>query len=329
MRRTAIVALLLFVLVLGAGCFSNNNFSMFGEEDESLTTILVKKPHGSTNDRILLLDIEGAISEWGESHLFSEEEATTAIVRKKLEKALQDQRIKAVVLRINSPGGTVTGTDIVYTQIKKFKNTTKVPVVAAFQGVAASGGYYVGCAADRIVAHPTGITGSIGVLMHSFGFTGLFQKIGMESRVVKAGKMKDMGNPFAEMTDEQRAVFQGVVDDAYERFVAVVAEGRPNLTPEKIREIADGRIYTATQAKKLGLVDQLGDLEDAIDEAQRLAKLRDAGVILYTTSDRPEQNIYSQTDASAPDLNIGTTMLDIEQIMDAARPRLYYMWLGN
>jgi protease-4 len=319
---------LLFVVILAAGCFANNRVSLWPSNDEALTTILVKKPAHHTDNRVLLLDIEGPISEWGESRLFHQTEPTTTIVRAKLEKAMQDPRIKAVVLRINSPGGTVTGTDIVYTQLKKYKNTAKVPFVASFMGLAASGGYYVACAADRIYAHPTTLTGSIGVLIHSFGFAGLFQKIGMESRVIKAGKMKDMGNPFAQMSDEERAIWQGIVDDAYERFISVVAEGRPNLTVDKIRELADGRIYTATQAKKLGLVDQIGDLEDAIGEAMRLANIRDAGVILYSTSERPEQNIYSRTDAAAPQITLGFSGLSMDELLDAGRPRFYYMWMG-
>jgi len=328
LRKITFSLLLLAVMFLATGCFSNNNLSLFQQEDDALSTILVKKPTGHTSDRILLLDIDGPIGEEGESHFFYQEEATTAVVRKKLEKAMQDSRIKAVVLRVNSPGGTVTATDIVYTQLKKFKKTTSLPFVAAFMGVAASGGYYISCVSDRIYAHPTTITGSIGVLMHSFGFAGLFEKIGMESRVIKAGKMKNLGNPFNAMTEEERAILQGIVDDAYERFIAVVAEGRPNLTIEKIRELADGRIYTANQAKKLGLIDEIGDLEDAIDEAKNLARIRDAGVILYTTSDRPEQNIFSQTEVNAPNINVGLTGLDMSELMDASRPRFYYMWLG-
>lgn len=326
-RRVSLFIVLLAVVTLIAGCLSNNNFSLFPEFDNELSTLLVMKPENKTNNRILLLDIEGVISEWGESRYFYSVEPTTAVIRKKLEKALDDRRIKAVVLRINSPGGTVTASDVVYRELLRYKKEAKVPIVASFQGLAASGGYYVACTADKIVALPTTITGSIGVIMHSFGFNGLFDKIGMESRVIKAGKLKDMGNPFDEMTDDERKVMQQIVDDAYERFLDVVKQGRPNLSEEEIREIADGRIVSAGEAKKLGLVDQLGDLEDAIDTAKQLANIRDAGVILYSTSTRPEQTIFSPTSAELP-LNIDMSLISIDEIFDLSRPRFYYMWLG-
>lgn len=326
-QKTALFVITISLVFFVAGCLSNNNFSLFPAYDEPLQTRLVKKPASRTDNRVLLLDIEGIISEWGESRIFYETEATTTMIRKKLEKALRDERIKAVVLRVNSPGGTVTASDIVYREIKKYKQTAKVPIVAAQMGIAASGGYYISCAADKIMAHPTTICGSIGVIMHSFGFSGLFDMLGIESRVIKAGKWKDVGNPFDEMTEGERAILQQIVDDAYERFLSVVAQGRPNLKPDEIREIANGQIYTASHAMELGLIDKMGDLEDAIEEAKMLANIRDAGVILYTTSNSPEQNIFSQT-AEAPSINLDPQHLSLHTIMDASRPRFYYMWLG-
>ncbi|NLH49256.1 MAG: signal peptide peptidase SppA [Myxococcales bacterium] len=330
MRRFLLLSLAAVSLwLLLSGCFSNNNFSLLPDYEDKLSTRLVAKPISEdTKDRILILDVEGVIAEWGSTSIFYDHEPTTTVIRRKLEKAAHDERIKAVVLRVNSPGGTVTGSDIVYRDLRKFKERTKLPVVAAFMGVAASGGYYVSCTADTIVAHPTSITGSIGVIMHSFGFAGLFQKIGMESRVIKAGKMKDMGNPFDEMTDEERQILQRIVDESYERFVTVVDEGRPNLNREQVLALADGRILSAADAKRVGLVDQLGDLDDAIEEAKRLAKIRDAGVILYTTSKKPDQNIYSLSRAEAPRLNLDMNLIDYNQLMEMAQPRILYMWMG-
>jgi protease-4 len=329
MRSTRLLIAVAAMGLLLLGCFSHNNLSLFPEDDERLSTRLVRAPADEKTDaRILLLDIEGPIVEWESQRLFFKKDATTTEVRRKLEKAEQDHRIKALLLRVNSPGGTVTGSDIVYREIKRFKEKTKIPVVAAFMGVAASGGYYVSCAADSIVAHPTTITGSIGVIMHEFGFNGLFQKIGMESRVIKAGQMKDAGNPFAPMTDEQRAIFQKIVDEAYQRFVDVVAEGRPKLKRDEILKLADGRVLSAVDAKQAGLVDQLGDLDDAIEEAKRLAKVRDAGVILYSTSRRAEQNIYSATRADAPQINVETFPLSYDMLMEMTQPKLMYMWMG-
>lgn len=327
-RRTFLLALTLSALLLATGCFSNNDLSLWPDFDDELTTIMVKKPQEKTDNRILLLDIEGAISEYGHASFFYDFEATTTVVRKKLEKAQRDERIKAVVLRINSPGGTVTGSDIIYHELLKYKKTAKVPIVAEIMGIGASGGYYVSCAADKIMSHPTAINGSIGVIMHSFGFAGLFEKIGMESRVIKAGKLKDVGNPFNEMTDDERQVLQRIVDTSYARFLEVIAEGRPQMTKEQIKAAADGRIMTAAEARELGLIDKLGDLEDAIDEAMALANIRDAGVILYTTSKKPDQNIFSATTAQAPDVNLNPMGVDFETLIDLSRPRLYYMWMG-
>jgi len=150
----------------------------------------------------------------------------------------------------------------------------------------------------------------------------------MESRVIKAGRLKDAGNMFGEMTDEQRAVFQRLVDDAYQRFIDVVAEGRPKLKRDEIVKLADGRVYSAADAKQLGLVDQIGDLKDAIEEAKRLGKVRDAGVILYTTSRRPEQNIYSATHAEAPQVNVDMSLVNYDMLMELAQPKMLYMWTG-
>lgn len=329
MRQFLLVSLLLCLAVLLVGCFSNNKLSLFPQDDEEITTRLVKDPtDDSTDDRILILDIEGVISEYGRSSMFYDMEPTTAVVRRKLEKAERDERIKAVILRINSPGGTATGADIVYHDILKYKDKTKVPIVAAIMGTGASGGYYLACTGDTILAHETSITGSIGVIIHYFGFSGLFEKIGMESRVIMAGAMKDVGNPFREMTDEDRAVFQKIVDQAYQRFISVVEDGRPNLSREQILKIADGSIYSGKEAEELGLVDKLGDLDDAIEEAKRLAKIRDAGVILYTTNNKPQQNIYSLTRSEAPKINIDAQMIDFQQLAELSRPQLLFMWLG-
>jgi len=303
--------------------------NLLPDQNQPLSTRLVRAPASkSTDDRILILDIEGVLVEYGRPGWLRDKEPTTAIVRRKLEKAERDERVKAVVLRVNSPGGTVTASDIIYRELLRFQQKTKIPIVASFMGVAASGGYYVSCPADTIVAHPTSITGSIGVIMHSFGFHGLFEKIGVESRVIKAGSMKDVGNPFDEMTPEEREVLQKIVDNAYARFVDVVDKGRPNLTREQVLKLADGRVLHAQDAKKLGLVDQIGDLEDAIEEAKRLAKISDAGVILYSTSKRPEQNIYSLTRAETPEIGADLSVIDYEKLMDLAQPRLMYMWMG-
>jgi len=196
-----------------------------------------------------------------------------------LEAAAEDEAVKAVILEVDSPGGTITGADLIHRQVERTR-AGGVKVVAFFRNIAASGGYYVSAPADRIVAYPTAITGSVGVILQTFNVSGLFEKLGVEAVTVKSGKLKDMGSPFRTPTDEERAVLQSIADEAYERFVNIVAEGR-GMDIEKARALADGRILTAKQAKAAGLVDALGYLDDAIAAAEEVATIENATVIRY------------------------------------------------
>ncbi len=196
-----------------------------------------------------------------------------------LEAAIEDESVKAVILEVDSPGGTITGSDLIHRQVELTREAG-VKVVAFFRNIAASGGYYVAAPADRIVAYPTAITGSIGVILQTFNVSGLFEKLGVEAVTVKSGEYKDLGSAFRSPTDEERAILQSVADEAYERFVGVVAKGR-GMTLEDARAIADGRILTAKQAEAAGLVDALGSFDDAIAAAEEVASVTDATVIRY------------------------------------------------
>ncbi|MCZ7584255.1 MAG: signal peptide peptidase SppA [Deltaproteobacteria bacterium] len=312
---------------LATACFNTSNIDVFPFPEDKLSARIVQTiGDDRTDNRILLLEIDGVITGQGESFLFWDKEATTAEITKKLNKAARDDRIKAVVLRINSPGGGVTASDIVYRQVLDYKRKTRVPVVAVMMDVAASGGYYIACASDKIVAHPTTVTGSIGVIIYALGFNGLFEKIGMESRVIKSGELKDMGNPFDEFTEQERAVFQNVVDQMYDRFVNVVVENR-RLEKARVREIADGRIYVGGEAGELGLVDRVGYLEDGVRLAMDEAGVTSAKVMIYTNTPKKELNVYSNNLVKAPEIN--SLMPSADMMLDAARPRIMYMWLGQ
>src|SRR5262249_22941878 len=163
---------------------------------------------------------------------------------------------------INSPGGAVTASDILYQDLVRFRAETGKPVIACMMDVAASGGYYVAMGCDRIYAHPTTVTGSIGVIMSLYNATGLFHMLGVKSDPIKSGPNKDIGNPGRPMTEEERAILQQMVGSFYDQFVQVVVRGRPELPEERIRALADGRVYTGLDAKKLGLVDEIGYLDD-------------------------------------------------------------------
>ena len=182
---------------------------------------------GSGADKVLLIDLAGVLAEEPIFTLESRPQVPLiARVREELEKAEDDDRVRAVVLRINSPGGTVTASDILFHEVMRFKARRKVPVVASILDVGASGGYYVALAADRILAHPTTVTGSIGVLMLTVNASGLLEKIGVSATYVKSGDFKDMGSPFRSLRPEERALFQDLIDRFYGRFVELVARSR-------------------------------------------------------------------------------------------------------
>jgi protease-4 len=233
-------------------------------------------------DKIALIDVEGVIVNARTGGLFSSGDNPVSLFRERLDAAALDKHVKAVVLRINSPGGGVTASDIMYRELINFREETGKPVVACMMDVAASGGYYLAMGCDRVWAHPTTVTGSIGVIMSLYNAHGLLEMVGVKSEPIKSGPNKDLGNPARPMTDEERAILQGMVNGFYDKFVEVVARARKDhLTPQRVRELADGRVYSGVEAKKLGLVDEVGYLDDALKCALDLACLKDASVIAY------------------------------------------------
>ena len=179
-----------------------------------------------------------------------------------------DPSVKAIVLRIDSPGGSVAPVQEIFAELEKIEK----PIVASMGGSAASGGYYIACAADTIVANPGTLTGSIGVIMQFTRMKGLYDKVGLEHQVIKSGQFKDTGSPFRELTEKDRAVLQATVDDVYNQFVDAIFAARGNLlTRAEVVELADGRIFSGKQALESKLVDQLGNLPDAIKIAGELA----------------------------------------------------------
>ena len=190
-----------------------------------------------------------------------------------------DPAVRAVVLRINSPGGVVAPTQEIFNAVRRLREAKK-PVVASLGSVAASGGYYVAVAADRIYASPGTLTGSIGVVMQLANLEGLLKKVGVEYVVVKAGAYKDVGNIARPMTPEERRILQALLDDVYDQFVTAVAEGR-GLDPQVVRGFAEGRIYSGRQAQGLKMVDELGGLEEAIEAAAKMAGLPAKPRVIY------------------------------------------------
>ena len=280
---------------------------------------------GKGTSKILLLDLSGMLSEDVPSFSIGAPPPRVPLlarVREELQKAEGDERVKALIVRINSPGGTITASDILYHELLTFKARKKIPVIAAIMDVGASGGYYAALAADTIVVNPTTITGSIGVVMVTVNAQGLLEKIGVAPLAIKSGPMKDAGSPFRSLTDPERAVFQGIIDDMHGRFVGLIAQSR-KMPEDRVRGFADGRVYTAEQALKLGLVDRVGYLEDVVALAKERAGLDEAKVIMYHRPKEYRSNVYSLT---PPPSTAESTLAQFVAALGGGGPRFLYLW---
>jgi len=283
-----------------------------------------KTVEGTGTAKVLLLDLSGILSEDLPLSLGPAPPRVPLLarVREELAKAEDDDAVRALVIKINSPGGTVTASDILYRELSAFKARRKIPVVAALMDVAASGGYYVALAADLIVAHPTTVTGSIGVIMLTVNAEGLLGKVGVAPLTIKSGAKKDMGSPFRALSEEEQKIFQDVIDDLHRRFVTLIAQAR-KLPEDKVRALADGRIFTAEQAQALGLVDQLGYLEDALAAARKAAQLSEARVIVYHRPREYRATIYATAQAPA---RLEGSLAQLSSLLLGPGPRFLYLW---
>lgn len=274
---------------------------------------------GEGEEKIVLVPIRGLIT-FSEGQNFWERESMGKQVVERLRAAAEDPAVKAVVLLIDSPGGGITASDIIYHRVKELGESGKV-VVAAFEDLAASGGYYVACPADWIVAHPTTITGSIGVIIQTLNLEVLMEKIGVRDVTIKRGEEKDILSPFRELTAAERAMLQGVIDEMYQRFLNVVSEGR-GLDGDRLEAVAGGSIFTGTQALDCDLVDEIGYRDTAIARARELAGLKEATVIEY-------RRVYSFFDLFRGRIDRGVIPaagFDFRELFKPSTPRLLYLW---
>ncbi|TVL98286.1 MAG: signal peptide peptidase SppA [Candidatus Brocadia sp. WS118] len=279
---------------------------------------------GSGESKVAIIPIKGILSNESAEGLFVEKPSIVDVAKQQLDQASDDTHVKAVLLEIDSPGGGITASDIIYNEIIKFKAETQKKVVVYMQDVAASGGYYISSAADAIIAHPTTITGSIGVIMPLINVAELINRYGIKDNSIASGNLKEIGSPLKQMTADEAAVLKGIIDEMYMQFVNVVSTGR-NLNIETVKKIADGRIYTGKQALEKGLVDQLGYLEDAINTTKELAGLTEATIVRYETH-------YGLADLfslmSKKLFQHNTIKLDISQLQDQSDIRPMYLWNG-
>jgi protease-4 len=257
----------------------------------------------SLHERIGVILIEGPITE-------------SQQIIKQLVDFKKDDRIKAIILRVNSPGGGVAPSQEIYREVRKTILTKRV--VASMGSVAASGGYYIASAADKIVANPGTLTGSIGVIMEFVQLEDLLKKLGVGMEVLKSGEFKDIGSPHRPMSQREKELIQNLILDIQAQFVEAVAQGR-NLSEEKIQEIADGRILSGAQSKELGLVDHLGNFEDAVDLAKEMAGIKGEVSLVY-----PKRTGASLWDILLHDASLAL----VKAIRNILIPRIEYRWDG-
>jgi protease-4 len=276
---------------------------------------------GDGPDIIAVVPVEGTIAPADNTLGGTQPTVTPEGLADALRQAGQDTSVVAVVLEINSPGGGVTASDDMHQSILDFKKNTGKPVVVSMGDTAASGAYYISTAADRIVAHETTLTGSLGVIIPLNNFAEAAEKYGIKQVVIKSGEYKDMGSAFREMRPDEREVFQTIVDQEYAEFVDVISEGR-GIPEERVREIADGRVYSGIQARGLGLVDSFGNLDEASATAGRLAHAKDTTVVRYVQEPTLTETLLARLAPQEP---------QAQQIMEAAgldlEPKPYYLYL--
>ncbi len=272
---------------------------------------------GEGTDRIAIITVSGVIG--APADPFSAQLSQNELLSQ-IRQAREDPLVKAVVLRINSPGGGVVASSELHAALAELSAGEK-PLVVSMGSTAASGGYYIATPADTIYANADTFTGSLGVILTLTNVEEAFDTLGIRTYVYKSGALKDIGSPTREPTPEEDAVLQGVVDQAYQGFVDVIVEGR-NLPREEVLRLADGRIYTGRQALELGLVDEIGNLDDAVEGARELAGLDRATIVRYTPAASLRALLGSRLQPAPP-----VDPLGVHRILDGQTPLLEYRWI--
>lgn len=299
---------LLTIAAILTGCSPVTvSLTLFADGSKLLETTVDADQNAT--DKVAVIDIRGLISEKEDAGLLSLGGSSVDELVARLRVAENDRYVRAVILRINSPGGTVTASDMMYREVRRFVDETKKPVIASLGEVAASGGYYLALSADRIIAEPTSITGSIGVIIPTVNVSEGLSKIGIKSRSIKSGKNKDLANPLEPVREEQYAVLQGMVDEFYARFKNLVVErrsraaalGTTSLDQTQLDDLTDGRIVTGAKATEVGLIDQTGGIREAFALAKSLAGIDRAKMVKYYPEGgtRP-RSAYAQSLAPQP-----------------------------
>ncbi|MCU0593355.1 MAG: signal peptide peptidase SppA [Desulfobacterales bacterium] len=320
--RKLMILMTVFLLTAAAGCASPR-IKLFPSQNDPLQEFTLD---GKTSEKILLLPIRGVISDNPEAGLLRTRPSTVQEAVSHLRKAEKDPLVKAVVLQLNSPGGSVTASDVLYKEILRFKERTGRTVVAALMDVAASGAYYIALPADAIVAHPTTVTGSVGVIFIRPKVTGLMEKIGVGVEVSKSGQNKDIGSPFRATTLEEAGIFQAMTDQLAGRFVDLVRKHRGSDSAA-LAAVSSARVYLAEEALNLKLVDRIGYMEDALAEARQRAEIpEESKVIVYRRTEYPDDNIYNPNTSYEGDRPAVILDTGLSRLIPALPSGFYYLW---
>lgn len=299
-------------------CKNNNNTIVATEENDGAAAFGSRLKGGKQG--IAWIKINGIIAQSDRSAGPFSMPTGAAYIAKKIREAGESKNVKAIVLDINSPGGTVASVQNIYSEINRAKEKGK-KVVALFRDVAASGGFYVAMAADKIVAEPGTITGSVGVIMQTSNIEGLFDKIGVKVQPITSGKYKDIGASYRKMTDAEKALLQDMVDDTYGQFFAAVKAGRPEVPEDVLREYTDGRVFTGQRAYNLGFVDKLGGEEEARLLAGELAGIEDPKILNTRDAAAIKEMIFSMG-ASLENRSLA------KQLQSLTTPSVSYLWIN-
>jgi protease-4 len=314
--RGALVCTALAGAFLWSGCISVDlPLAGGGPLDEAVVD-------GESGPKILMVDVEGSLTTRPESGSFGlgGRESPTARMREEIDLALEDPDIAALLLRIDSPGGTVIASEMLYREVLRFKAKTSRPVIAQLVGAGTSGAYYVAMAADEVRAYPSSVTGSIGVIVFGLNLSGLMERYGVANQTLTTGSFKDAGSPLRPMRPEERAQLESVARDLFVSFLDAVEKGRPKLTRARIEELADGRVYSAGQALQAGLIDAVGDLPEAVEAAKRAAGIEgDARVVVYHRPGEEPENLFWARAPAQPEAQA----LDVRQL---SGPAFLYLW---
>jgi protease-4 len=334
--------LLAALALLTTGCTPLTvSFTLFAKDKKLVESVVDAEP--GTAWKVCVIDLQGLIVDAALPGLLGPGPNPVDETVARLEMARADESIKAVVLRINSPGGSVTGSDVLYREIRRFRELSGKPVVVSMAEVAASGGYYIALAADRIYANPTTITGSIGVIVPTINFSDGLARIGIVARSVKSGPNKDIANSLEPVKESHYKVLQGLVDEYYAAFRQHVKDRRPNLDLARFDESTDGRIVSGHEARSRGLVDELGGIREAFAGAKELAGLQAAKMVKYRLEGSPvPRTAYAEAstepviDAPTPGPRGGSEVnllrIDAGGLFSHAGPSpsaIYYLWMAN